>query len=449
MQRPASGQRHVDHGTVRGEGDHLPLDCAADGEGSDEVDEGQWLVDRGGGVELFFFEPVAWPALVSVPALPPLVSACFGVGVSFLDLALFGGAAFLADCFLAASLDLPGFGGCRASSTASSIVLENTGSTLAVTWWRCPRVDRPRRVDRGGRLRRRLLGLGPSLGRLLRRPLSSAALAGADSGSFFVLASAVAAAALVAPHRSRGVKIHPTPGTGLPPISRPLSNSHGCSPWNSWKESLDRTVAPVFSAIRSRKASPRPMAPAGGDTTSPLSIAWRTSSRSASETRWRGGDARRLGVSTLSQLAPVAPQLRLGVGYEFLERQDEIQGLVSTYELKFPEAPRVMDLGLLYRVLQNKSVDVVAGNNTDGLIAALGLVVLEDDKHYFPPYDAVPVVRPQLLQECPQARAAFERLADRITADDMRRMNYAVDGQKKDAAEVARDFLTSHGLLSS
>ncbi len=163
----------------------------------------------------------------------------------------------------------------------------------------------------------------------------------------------------------------------------------------------------------------------------------------------RGDDARRLGVSTLSQLAPVAPQLRLGVGYEFLERQDGYKGLVSTYGLKFAEAPRVMDLGLLYRALENRSVDVVAGNNTDGLIAALGLVVLEDDKHHFPPYDAVPVVRPQLFQECPQAMAAFERLGGRITADDMRRMNYAVDGQKKDAAEVARDFLTCHALLPS
>jgi osmoprotectant transport system substrate-binding protein len=162
----------------------------------------------------------------------------------------------------------------------------------------------------------------------------------------------------------------------------------------------------------------------------------------------RGEEARRLGVSTLSQLAPATPQLRLGVGYEFLERQDGYKGLVSTYGLKFAEAPRVMDLGLLYRALENKSVDVVAGNNTDGLIAALGLVVQEDDKHYFPPYDAVPVVRPQLFQECPQARAAFENLAGRITADDMRKMNYAVDGQKRDAAEVAREFLASHGLLS-
>jgi len=161
----------------------------------------------------------------------------------------------------------------------------------------------------------------------------------------------------------------------------------------------------------------------------------------------RGDEARRLGVTTLSQLAPFAPKMQLGVGYEFLERQDGYKGLVKTYGLRFAETPRVMDLGLLYRALQNKSVDIVAGNNTDGLIAALGFVVLEDDKHYFPPYDAVPIVRPALFQKCPEAQAAFARLAGRITADDMRTMNYAVDGEKKDASAVARGFLVSRSLL--
>ena len=155
----------------------------------------------------------------------------------------------------------------------------------------------------------------------------------------------------------------------------------------------------------------------------------------------RGDDAQRLGLSRLSQLAPYAPQIKLGVGYEFLERKDGYQGLVRTYSLKFAEAPRVMDLGLLYRALQNHSVDIVAGSNTDGLIAALGLVVLEDDRHYFPPYDAVPIVRPQLLQRCPAARSTFDRLAGRIRADDMRKMNYAVDGEKRDAAAVVQEFL--------
>ncbi len=161
----------------------------------------------------------------------------------------------------------------------------------------------------------------------------------------------------------------------------------------------------------------------------------------------RAADAQRLGVKTLSQLEPVAPQLRLGVGYEFLERQDGYKGLVRTYGLHFAEDPRVMDLGLLYRALQNRSVDIVAGNNTDGLIAALGLVVLEDNLHYFPPYDAVPIVRPDLFQKCPPVRGAFDSLAGRITADQMRAMNYAVDGRKRDATVVAQEFLRSSKLL--
>lgn len=160
----------------------------------------------------------------------------------------------------------------------------------------------------------------------------------------------------------------------------------------------------------------------------------------------RGDDAKAKGISKLSQLAQFAPQMRLGVGYEFLERADGFPGLASTYGLHFAAAPSVMDLGLLYRALQAKQVDIVAGSNTDGLIAALGLTVLEDDRNYFPPYDAVPIVRPQALQQFPGMQAALAQLAGRITTDDMRRMNYAVDGEKKDAADVAREFL---GRLSA
>jgi osmoprotectant transport system substrate-binding protein len=158
----------------------------------------------------------------------------------------------------------------------------------------------------------------------------------------------------------------------------------------------------------------------------------------------RGDDARRLGLTKLSQLGPIAPQLKLGVGYEFIERQDGYAGLVKTYDLKFAETPRVMDLGLLYRALQNRSVDIVAGSNTDGLIAALGLVVLEDDRRYFPPYDAVLIVRPEVFYLWPAAHMALAGMSGRITASDMREMNYRVDGQKQDAREVARAFLTQH-----
>jgi osmoprotectant transport system substrate-binding protein len=155
----------------------------------------------------------------------------------------------------------------------------------------------------------------------------------------------------------------------------------------------------------------------------------------------RGNDARRLHLKTLSDVAAVAPQLRLGVGYEFLERPDGYKGLASKYGLKFSEAPRVMDLGLLYRALQNNQVDMVAGSNTDGLIAALDLIVLEDNLHYFPPYDAVPIMRRQTVERHPEVAAALHNLSGRITAEDMRRMNYAVDGEKKDAAVVVREFL--------
>jgi osmoprotectant transport system substrate-binding protein len=162
----------------------------------------------------------------------------------------------------------------------------------------------------------------------------------------------------------------------------------------------------------------------------------------------RSDDARRLTLTKLSQLTPEASRMRLGVGYEFLERADGYNGLVHAYDLKFAEAPRVMDLGLLYRAMQSHSVDIVAGSNTDGLIAALGLVVLEDDRHYFPPYDAVPIARPELFTRYPPARAVFEKLAGQISADEMRKMNYAVDGEKKDAADVAREFLQQKNLLS-
>ncbi len=163
----------------------------------------------------------------------------------------------------------------------------------------------------------------------------------------------------------------------------------------------------------------------------------------------RADEAHHYNLRTLSDLAAVAPRMRMGVGYEFLERPDGYPGLVSTYGLHFAEPPRVMDLGLLYRALQAKQVDIVAGSNTDGLIAALGLVVLEDDKHYFPPYEAVPIVRPQTLQKHPQVRTALNALSGWITAEEMRRLNYAVDGEKKDAAQVVAEFLRQRNLLSA
>ena len=160
----------------------------------------------------------------------------------------------------------------------------------------------------------------------------------------------------------------------------------------------------------------------------------------------RGTDSRRLKLSNLSQAAAYTRKWRLGIGYEFMERPDGYAGLVRTYGLAFRESPRLMDLGLLYRALTENQVDLVVGNSTDGLISALDLVVLQDDEHYFPPYEAAPVVRMAALQEFPGLRAALEGLAGKLSADDMRRMNYAVDGQHRDVAEVVREFLRQRGL---
>ncbi|HSC77469.1 MAG TPA: glycine betaine ABC transporter substrate-binding protein, partial [Candidatus Acidoferrales bacterium] len=98
------------------------------------------------------------------------------------------------------------------------------------------------------------------------------------------------------------------------------------------------------------------------------------------------------------------------------------------------------------RALLEKQVDLVAGNSTDGLIAALDLVVLEDDRHYFPPYEAVPIVRRETLARHPQVRAALAELAGLITDAEMRRLNYAVDGEHRDAKDVVREFLQEKGL---
>jgi len=160
----------------------------------------------------------------------------------------------------------------------------------------------------------------------------------------------------------------------------------------------------------------------------------------------RGEDAQRLHLRTLSDAEKYAPNWRLGVGYEFLERPDGFAGLAKAYNFHFAEPPRVMDLGLLYRALATKQVDMIVGSATDGLIQARGLVVLEVDKHYFPPYDAVPVVREQTLKRYPQVRDALAGLSGKITAEDMQRLNYAVDGEHRDPKQLVAEFLKEKHL---
>jgi len=101
---------------------------------------------------------------------------------------------------------------------------------------------------------------------------------------------------------------------------------------------------------------------------------------------------------------------------------------------------------LLYRALKEYKVDVVAGNSTDGLIVALGMAVLEDDRNYFPPYQAVTVVRAAALQAHPELRDPLNALGGRISDSEMRQMNYAVDGDQRDPAAVAREFRRMRNL---
>ena len=151
------------------------------------------------------------------------------------------------------------------------------------------------------------------------------------------------------------------------------------------------------------------------------------------------------GASTLSQAAKERAW-RLGAGYEFAHREDGLPGLMKVYGLRLAGSVKTMDLGLLYQALSKGQVDMVAGNSTDGMLAVLPITVLEDDKHYFPPYQCALVVREAAEREFPALRSALIELSGRITSDTMRRLNYELDGKHRPAREIARDFLKSTGL---
>lgn len=137
---------------------------------------------------------------------------------------------------------------------------------------------------------------------------------------------------------------------------------------------------------------------------------------------------------------------KLGAGYEFIRREDGLPGLEKAYGLRLAGIPRTMDLGLLYQALNKKQVDMVAGNSTDGLLSVLPIRVLEDDRHYFPPYECALVVREAAEREFPELRPALLALSGKISSGTMRKLNYELDGQHRPAREIAREFLKSAGL---
>jgi osmoprotectant transport system substrate-binding protein len=154
----------------------------------------------------------------------------------------------------------------------------------------------------------------------------------------------------------------------------------------------------------------------------------------------RGDTARKNQLQTISDAARLRAW-RLGVGYEFKSRADGLDGLVSTYGLRLAGSPVSMDLGLLYPALERASVDMIAANSTDGLAATLDVKVLDDDRHYFPPYQCAAVVRTKALTHFPGLRGALEELSAKITDQTMRRLNYEVDGKHRSVVQVAAEFL--------
>jgi glycine betaine/choline ABC-type transport system substrate-binding protein len=155
----------------------------------------------------------------------------------------------------------------------------------------------------------------------------------------------------------------------------------------------------------------------------------------------RRADAQRYGLHSIGDLARVAPRWKAGFGYEFLERADGFTGLAQRYGLHFSAPPTSMDLGLTYRALADKRVDVIAGNSTDGQIAALDLVPLVDDRGYFPPYQAAPVVRAAVMEKYPAVASALAELGGKISDAEMRRLNALADVEHRDIAAVAREWL--------
>ena len=163
----------------------------------------------------------------------------------------------------------------------------------------------------------------------------------------------------------------------------------------------------------------------------------------------RKAQAQKLGVQKISDLEAYKDHLSSGFTHEFIERPDGYPGLIKHYEWSLEKEPKGMDPGLMYKAIENKNVDLICGFATDGRIPAFDLVMLEDDKHFFPPYYAAPVVRSDTLDKYPKLEEILNKLADKIDNKTMAQLNYEVDEKGRQAAEVAREFLQKNGLITA
>ncbi len=160
----------------------------------------------------------------------------------------------------------------------------------------------------------------------------------------------------------------------------------------------------------------------------------------------RRDQAEELGVTTISGLAEHAGDLTIGAPQETLVREDGIPGLEATYDMEFGDVVG-LDPGLMYSAVDNGDVDVITAFSTDGRIAGMDLVLLEDDKHFYPPYFAAPVVRQELLEQSPDVRDALNQLAGKLDDATMTQMNYQADEEGMEAQDVAHQFLVDAGLI--
>ncbi|MFN7522898.1 MAG: glycine betaine ABC transporter substrate-binding protein [Aphanizomenon sp.] len=159
----------------------------------------------------------------------------------------------------------------------------------------------------------------------------------------------------------------------------------------------------------------------------------------------RGEDAKKWQIKSLSEAGKYSPQMKAGFGYEFLERADGYPGLSKTYNLKFANIKQ-MELGLMYQALKEKQVDFIAANSTDGLIPVLNLVILEDDKKYFPPYQAIPIFNQEIIRKYPELTDTINQLGGKISTTAIQKMNYQVDNQSQPVEKVVSTWLKSQQL---